>query len=283
MLFEVLTDTLIDSLKLLPFLFVTYLLMEFLEHKASAKSVSMVKKSGKCGPLIGGLLGALPQCGFSAAGSNLYAGRIITRGTLISIYLSTSDEMLPILISEQANPILIFKILGIKIIIGLVAGFVIDIVSELLKKNKEDLRIDHMCEHEHCHCNEGNIFVSALIHTAQIILFIAVVSFVVNMLISVVGEESLSAFLKGKDVLSVFLSGIVGLIPNCAASVVITELYLEGFLNFSAMMSGLLVGAGVGLLVLFRANDNLKDSIRITGLLYLIGVVAGIIMLLIGF
>lgn len=286
---DALLDTILDSLKLLPFLFLTYLLMEFLEHKASKKTVEVVEKAGRFGPILGSILGVVPQCGFSAAASNLYAGRVITMGTLLSIYLSTSDEMLPILISEAASPLLIIKILGIKVVIGMVAGFLLDIIFKARHKDEhhhhesEDdhdghMHIGHMCDHEHCHCNEGNILKSACIHTLQIFAFIFVISLALNILIGFLGEDALSAFLQGHNVLSVFVAGLVGLIPNCAASVVITEMFIEGFLSFGAMMSGLLVGAGVGILILFKVNDNVKDNLRIVGILYVVGVLSGLLM-----
>ena len=279
MLLHVIEHTLIDNIKLLPFLFITYLVMEYIEHKTGEKAEAVIKKAGRFGPIPGGLLGMIPQCGFSAAASNLYAGRIITLGTLFAIFLSTSDEMLPILISEQAPVSMILKILLSKAVIGMVAGFLIDlIVRREHAGEKEELRIEHMCDHEHCHCEEGNIFKSAISHTLQIFLFILVISFAINLIIEFMGEEVLASFLSGKPVIGPVLAGIVGLIPNCAASVVITQLYLEGVLGAGAMMAGLLTGSGVGLLVLFRANDNLKENLKITLILYGIGVVAGIIL-----
>lgn len=276
---DALLDALIDGVKLLPFLLITYLVMEYLEHKASAKSQKVIEKSGKFGPLIGSLLGIVPQCGFSAAASNLYAGRIITMGTLISIYLSTSDEMLPIFISEQVPASMILKILGIKVIIGMLTGFVIDFIYRRITHNKkEELRIEHMCDHEHCHCKEGHFVKSAIIHTLQVFGFILVISLILNIMIELIGENNISAFLANKAILSVFLSGIVGLIPNCAASVIITQLFLEGFLGFGAMIAGLLVGAGVGLLVLFRVNDDIKENLKITSVLYIVGVIFGIVI-----
>ncbi|MBO5054996.1 MAG: arsenic efflux protein [Lachnospiraceae bacterium] len=281
MFLDVIADTLIDALKLLPFLFVTYLVMEYIEHKAGDKAEEMVQKAGRFGPFIGSILGVVPQCGFSAAASNLYAGRIITLGTLLSIYLSTSDEMLPIFISEQVPILTILRILGIKVLIGMAAGFAIDLV--IRKKHNdgsehEHLKIEEMCDHQHCHCGEGKIWKSALSHTLQIIFFIIVVSFVLNLLIEVIGEDSLSAVLSGRPVIGCMLAGIIGLIPNCAASVVLTQLYLEGMLSAGSMIAGLLVGAGVGLLVLFRVNENLKENLKITVLLYGIGVVSGILI-----
>lgn len=281
MFLDVIADTLIDALKLLPFLFVTYLVMEYIEHKAGDKAEEMVQKAGRFGPFIGSILGVVPQCGFSAAASNLYAGRIITLGTLLSIYLSTSDEMLPIFISEQVPILTILRILGIKVLIGMAAGFAIDLV--IRKKHNdgsehEHLKIEEMCDHQHCHCGEGKIWKSALSHTLQIIFFIIVVSFVLNLLIEVIGEDSLSAVLSGRPVIGCMLAGVIGLIPNCAASVVLTQLYLEGMLSAGSMIAGLLVGAGVGLLVLFRVNENLKENLKITVLLYGIGVVSGILI-----
>ena len=277
---DVILDTTIDALKILPFLFLTYIVMEYIEHKMSEKTKTLIQKSGKVGPLYGGILGILPQCGFSAAASNLYVARIITLGTLIALYLSTSDEMLPILISEQVSVGIIIKILLLKAFIGILAGFIIDFV--LRKKEKQTENIKHLCEHEHCHCNEKNILISALKHSLNIFIFIYITSFLLNLLFSYIGEETLASFILNKPIISELLAGIVGLIPNCAASVVITELYINGIISLGAMMSGLLVGAGVGLLILFRINDNLKENLKITLLLYLIGVVAGILIELSG-
>lgn len=278
---DALLDSLLDGIKLLPFLLITYLVMEYLEHKAGEKTGKIVEKSGKFGPLIGSILGMFPQCGFSAAASSLYAGRIITLGTLISIYLSTSDEMLPIFISKQVPISLILTVLGIKVAIGMIAGFIIDLVyRRVTHGKKENLRIEHMCDHEHCHCSEGHFVKSAIIHTLQVFGFILLISLLLNIVIQIVGEARISEFLANKAILSVFLSGLVGLIPNCAASVIITQLFLEGFLGFGAMIAGLLVGAGVGLIVLFRVNDSIKENIFITSLLYIVGVLFGIIVLI---
>ena len=274
---DVITDTLVDALKLLPFLFVTYLIMEYIESKASDSFNATVSKAGYFGPVIGGLLGAFPQCGFSAAAANLYAGRVITAGTLIAIFLSTSDEMLPIFLSEQIDIKIIAAILGLKVLIGAVWGFIIDI---FLRKKKGDIDIERLCEKEHCHCDEeeGGILKPALVHTGHIFLFIVIVTFVINLVIFFIGEDTLASITTGVPFAGSFLTGLIGLIPNCAASVVITQLYLEGIINFGQLMSGLLVGAGVGLLVLFRVNDDRKEDIMLTVLLYIIGVVSGLII-----
>lgn len=273
---DVILDTLLDVVKLLPFLFLTYLAMEYLEHKTGDKAQLLVKKAGRFGPVIGGVLGIVPQCGFSAAASNLYAGRVISLGTLMAIYLSTSDEMLPILISEQVNFGLIARILLAKAAIGMVAGLIIDLL--LRKKGLEEHEHIHdICEHEHCHCEKG-IFRSALSHTAQITFFILVITFALNLLLYFVGEDALANLILSKPVVGPLLASLVGLIPNCAGSVVITQLYLEKVIGIGSAMAGLLTGSGVGLLVLFRVNHNKKENLRILGLLYGIGVVAGIVI-----
>lgn len=279
---DIILDTLSDSIKLLPFLFLTYLAMEYLEHKTGEKLQNTIRKSGKWGPVAGSVLGAFPQCGFSAAASNLYAGRIITLGTLLSIYLSTSDEMLPVLISENAGIGMIMKVLGVKILIGMAAGLTIDIVIRHLSKNRdEELRIEHLCEQHHCHCEEG-ILKSALHHTIEIFLYLMLISFVLNLLIGMIGEDFLAGLILNRPVIGELAAGLIGLIPNCAASVVITQLYLKGVLSAGAMMSGLLSGAGVGILVLLRVNDKRKENVRIIGLLYVIGVLAGLLIELLG-
>lgn len=273
---DVIIDTLLDSIRLIPFLFLTYAVMEYLEHKTGNKTSSLIKKAGRMGPLMGGVAGAVPQCGFSAAASNLYAGRVITMGTLIAIYLSTSDEMLPILISEKVDVSLILKIIFLKMAIGIAAGFVVDWCLGTHGKQEQG-HIHEMCEHGHCHCEQG-ILRSALIHTAKITLFIMIISFVLNLILHFVGEDALGSLFLNRPFIGQALAGLIGLIPNCASSVVITQLYLEGAMNTGSMMSGLLVGAGVGILVLCRVNHNKKENIQIIGLLYLIGVLAGIVI-----
>lgn len=283
MIADVVMDTLLDGIKLLPFLFITYLVMEYIEHKTSSKTQQIMKNSGKWGPILGSILGVVPQCGFSAAASNLYAGRIITVGTLAAVFLSTSDEMLPVLISEQANPVTIIRILAVKALIGMAIGFLLDLV--IRRKSgieKEEFRIEHLCDHEHCHCGEGKIFKSALSHTLQIFVFILIISFLLNLVIGFVGENQLAALISSKPVLGPLFSALVGLIPNCASSVVLTQLYLEGVLGAGAMIAGLLSGSGVGLLVLYRVNDNIKENLKITVLLYIVGVTFGILIELLG-
>lgn len=274
-MWDAILDALLDTAKLVPFLFLTYIIMECLEHKAGEGVRTLIKRAGRFGPVIGGVLGIVPQCGFSAAASNLYAGRMITLGTLMAIYLSTSDEMLPILISERAPMGDILKILLAKAVIGCLAGVAIDFLMRR-RKPEEHNHIHDICEHENCHCEQG-ILRSALTHTAKISLFVFLIGTALNLLLQLVGDEALSGLILNHPVLGPVLAGLVGLIPNCAGSVVITQLYLQGALEFGGTMAGLLTGSGVGLLVLFRVNHDKKESLRILGLLYGIGVLAGIL------
>ena len=275
---EILQDTAIDSIKLIPFLFVTYLIMEYIEHKTSQKVKEKIKKSGKYGPILGGIVGIFPQCGFSVSATNLYAARVITLGTLMSVYLATSDEMLPILISEAMPISTILTILGIKLFIGILAGIIIDVVIRKIKKEKiEDEKIQEICDHEHCHCEKG-IFSSAIKHTVNIFIYIIVTTLIINFLIHLIGEENIINIISKNIILGPVIAGIVGLIPNCASSVIITELYVENIISIPILISGLLVNAGVGILVLFRTNKNVKQNIKIVSLLYVIGVICGLLL-----
>lgn len=280
---DLIIDTIIDSIKLLPFLFITYLIMEYIEHKTKEKTKNIIKKSGKFGPFFGGILGIFPQCGFSAAAANLYAGRVITLGTLIAIFLSTSDEMLPVLISEAVPITTILQILAIKLIIGIITGFVIDFIIQILSKkqkaNKQEVKeeIGNICEHEHCHCEES-ILKSSIKHTINIFFFILIISFLINVIIYLIGEENLSSLILNMKFIGPVIAGLVGLIPNCAGSVILTQLYLGQVISFGSMIGGLLVGSGIGILILFRVNKNIKENFKILGMLYVIGVVCGILI-----
>lgn len=282
-MWDAILDSLIDTVKLIPFLLITYIIMEFIEHKTSHKTKDAIKKSGHFGPLIGGILGVVPQCGFSAAASSLYSARIITLGTLIAVFLSTSDEMLPILISEAVDVRIILSILGIKLVIAVIVGFIIDLFfRKKFETSEDELEIKDLCEHEHCHCEHG-IFKSALKHTINITLYIFIISLVLNIIIYFIGENNLAHILNSTPIIGPIIASLVGLIPNCASSVIITQLYLSKVLNFATMIAGLLVNTGVGLLILFRTNKDLKENIKITVLLFAIGVIFGIIFDLIGF
>ncbi len=275
---DVIFDTIIDSAKLLPFLFLTYLLMEFLEHRSGDAAQGLLKKSGKIGPMLGGAFGIVPQCGFSASATSLYCGRVITLGTLIAVYLSTSDEMLPILISnisKGVSPWFIVKLLLVKLIIGVIAGFIIDIIVRLWgKRRNEEPRIEEICEKENCHC-EGHFALSALKHTIKIFIFIFVLNFALNSAIYFIGEENIAELLLDKPVLGNVIATLLGLIPNCASSVILTELGIGGIISIGAMLSGLLANAGIGLAILFKNNRPLSDSFKILLLLFLVGVAVG--------
>lgn len=273
-LHEVVLDGLLDTAKLLPFLFLTYLAMEFLEHKAEGKALRFLEKSGRFGPLLGALVGTVPQCGFSAAAANLYAGRIITLGTLLAVFLSTSDEMLPLLIAGNVKMTSVLLILGVKIVVGIAVGMLVDLVLRLRHK-EERVHIDTLCEQDHCHCENG-IFRSALHHTVHITLFILLVTLFVNAVVFFVGEDTVASLFYDRPVVGHILSALVGLIPNCAASVALTGFYLNGFITAGAMLAGLLPGAGVGLLVLFRVNRPMKENFLILLLLFVVGVLAGL-------
>lgn len=270
---DVILDALLDTAKLLPFLFITYFAMEYLEHKAGDKTTEMVQKAGHFGPVIGGVLGMVPQCGFSAAASNLYAGRVITLGTLLAIFLSTSDEMLPILISAKAPLGEMLGIVAGKAVVGIVIGMMIDLCFH---KKEEHSHIHDLCEHEHCHCEES-ILKSALLHTLQIAAFLLAISLILNLILHFAGEEFLAGLILNRPVIGPLVAALVGLIPNCAGSVVLTQLYLQKVISFGSAFGGLLTGSGVGLLVLFRVNSDKKENLRILGLLYLIGAVIGMI------
>jgi len=272
---DIILETLIDTLKLLPFLFVAFLIMEYIEHKLQKNGKEKIKKSGKYGPILGSILGAVPQCGFSVMATNLYATRIISLGTLISIYLSTSDEMLPILIGEGANLATIIIILLTKIIVGMTSGFIIDLIIRKAKKQKYEIK--DFCHEEHCDC-EHSLFKSTIKHTINITIFIFIVSLVLHIGIHYLGEDTISKFLLKDTFFSPFISSLIGLIPNCASSVIITELFLNNTISFASCIAGLLTGSGVALVVLFKQNKNFKENLQIILTLYLIGSLSGVII-----
>ena len=339
-LFEIAMDVLVDAVKdtlyLVPFLFVTYVVMEWIEHRASEKFLNAIQSEGFVGPVIGAVVGVVPQCGFSAAASTLYAARVITIGTLIAVYLSTSDEMLPIFIASQVPATTIAAILGAKVLVGMAAGVAIDLTLRLTHHRREAMRIHELCERANCHCEdciEGEcdddapvvdsaradasqaaaayeartvdeadahdsdapeaheehhhddhhrgimpLVRSAARHTVEVTVFVFVVVLVLNGVLAGVGEEALASMISAHPMRSVLATALVGLIPNCAASVTIAQLYVDGFINAGAMMAGLLSAAGVGLLVLFRTNTSTKRNFAILGMLWVIAVCAGLLI-----
>lgn len=282
---ESLMDTIKDTVTLIPFLFITYLVMEWLERKTEDQSVALLSRIGKFSHVLGAGIGLIPQCGFSAGAASLYSGGVITAGTLLAVFLSTSDEMIPIFLSSSVAPATIGKILAAKFVIALVSGIVVDAASHVIRYGfHADKHIHDLCERDHCGCEdeEGSIVHSALVHTLKITGFIFIVSLALSLLLGYAGEESVASILTAVPVLATILTGIIGLIPNCAASVVITQMYLEGLLTCGQLMSGLLVGAGVGLLVLFRSNNHYKENVAITATLLGLGIFWGILIDMLG-
>ena len=270
---DIIIDTLLDVIKLVPFLLIAFIIIELLEHKLNKKINKIILKSGKFGPVIGGALGTIPQCGFSVLATNFYVTRVITLGTLFAIYLSTSDEMLPIMISGGMPLKTIIIILLFKFICGMAFGFLIDSV---INKGKKTVKPNYnLCNEEHCDCDH-NIFKSALKHTLNTLLFVVIVTFMLNILYEYVGEDLIRNIFVNKTIFGPFIGSLIGLIPNCGSSIILTELYINKIINLGTLMSGLLTGSGVALLVLFKTNKNIKENIFITSTLYLIGVLIGI-------
>ncbi len=278
------TDTIKDTLTLIPFLFLTYVAMEWLERRTEEQSVDLLAHIGKFGHIAGAGIGLIPQCGFSAAAASLYSGGVITAGTLIAVFLSTSDEMLPIFLSSSVGAGAIGKILAAKFVIALISGIAVDLIAGLVHHRSETKHIHDLCEREHCGCEdeEGGILHSALIHTLKITGFIFVISLILSLLMEFVGEGAMASFLTDAPIAGTIMTAVIGLIPNCAASVVIAQMYLEGLLTCGQLMSGLLVGAGVGLLVLVRTNNKTRENAKVIGTLLVLGIAWGILIDILG-
>ncbi len=279
---EVLLDGLIDTAKLLPFLFLTYLVMEFIEHRAAAKAERLLLRVGRFGPLLGGLFGAVPQCGFSVAAANLYAGHLLTAGTLVAVFLSTSDEMLPLLLSGGVRWQTILLLIGGKAAVGILVGFLFDLLFRRRGKEDHDLHIDELCDKDGCHCERG-ILRSALHHTLHITVFLLLVTLAINTLVFFIGAERLSTVMSSLPGVSHTIAALFGLIPNCAASVALTQFWMDGIITAGTMLAGLLPGAGLGLLVLFRVNPRLRENLLILAVLVACGVGFGVLADVTGF
>lgn len=273
---EVLLHGVLDTLKILPFLFLTYLLIELIEHKATARAHALARKTGALGPLAGGLLGAIPQCGFSAAAADFYTGRVVTLGTLVAIFLSTSDEMLPIMISGKMPIGTIILILAYKAAVGILVGFAVDLV--IRKRAKRESTSHAKDAHGGCTCGcKHGIFASALGHTLTVGGFILVSTLIINLLVTLIGDDAIKSIMYDKPFVGHLIAALFGLIPSCAASVALTELCVEGFITVGTMLSGLFSGAGVGLLVLFRVNKNLRENLLTVGILVVSGIIFGML------
>lgn len=312
---DVLADSVIDTLKLIPFLLVTYLAMEALEHLASNKVREAVERAGTAGPAVGALLGALPQCGFSAMAATLFSGRVVTAGTLVAVILSTSDEMVPVFVAHQEPASRMLSIIAIKVVLGIAVGLLLDLVLRLLHRDGDGhAHIHELCEREHCHCEEADeldedgcqedrdvhddhhdhhdhghhhghshshhgvwgIVRSACVHTAQVTAFIFLISLLFGLIIEGFGVDSIRSMLAYHPVRATFIAALVGLIPNCGASVAIAELFLDGTLAAGPMLAGLLSSGGVGLLVLWRTNADARQNAYVTLLVYGVAVLAGL-------
>lgn len=280
-IFDVLFDAVIDTLKVLPFLFIAFLVIEFLEHKAQDKIKHLFARAGIMGPVIGTVLGCIPQCGFSVMSANLYTSGIITLGTLIAVFLSTSDEAVILLATAHNGSFEIFKLLVTKIIIALICGYAIYFIER--KNHKEHHHHSHdLCEHDHCGCHQhGGVLKPALIHTIKVFGFLLLITVIIDLLVAFIGTDALSHLLLSDSVFQPFLSAIIGFIPNCASSVLLTQLYIEGTLSFGALIAGLCTNAGAGLLILFRDKTKIRENFKILGILYLCAVIPGIIFHLI--
>ena len=312
-LFEhIFTHTVQDTLSLLPFLFIVFVVLEYMEHSMSDKSIALIEKAGKAGPLLGGVIGAFPQCGFSVMATNLFSGRVITIGTLVAVYLSTSDEMLAVMLSGNTNPWKIAKIILIKTAIGIAAGFGVDFVHKMRIKYQQFKKLRHadhshshthhhhhhnsdgehhhgehhahnefindFCIEEDCHCGDEHPVVSALKHTIKIYLVIFVVTFLLNLVIDLAGVEIIEEVVSKAGVWAPVVSCVVGMIPNCASSVAITQLYLSGAISFGTAMAGLLTGSGIAWIVLFRVNPHSRQNFKIMGIVFATGALSGIIL-----
>ena len=273
---DLLVDILVDNLLLLPFLFPTYLVLEAIEAHAGGALERALGRARRWGPLVGSLSGAVPQCGFSAAAASLYAGGVITVGTLVAVFLSTSDELIPVLVSKAMPIDLLVKIMCFKVAFGLVAGLMVDAFLRARGARTPAPHVADLCAHSRCGCAEHKgIVLPALIHTAEIFFFILLVSGLLEMALHFAGEDVLKSFILNKPVLGELLAGLAGMVPNCAVSVAFAQLYAEGGMSAGALMAGSLAGSGLGLLVLFRTHRRLKDNLLILATVYVFGVVFG--------
>jgi len=272
---DVIIDAFIDTAKILPFLFSVYLLIEYIEHRSADKLGAALQKMGTLGSVGGSILGAVPQCGFSVVASNLYTGRLITMGTLIAVYLSTSDEAIPLMLSNPSIADKLWLLIIIKVAVGITAGLLTDLVLRLMGRHQMEEPFKDLCED--CDCEHHGIFHSALHHTVHIIVFILIVNLILGFVMEFAGVETVKKLLMTNSVFQPLIAGLVGFIPNCAASVVLTQLYIGGVLSFGSLIAGLCTGAGLGLLVLFKTNRHIKENLAVMSVMYIAAISAGFI------
>lgn len=292
--FEVLWHTVKETALILPFMFLAFLFIGMLERGAGRKMISVILAADKIGPLAGGLLGALPSCGFSAASSNLFGAGLLTTGTLLAVYLSTSDEMIAVMVANRVDVLTIFKILAIKVGSAIICGFLVDGITRLcykimeLKSEKKQTENDDERDAEEiiddameCGCEDafcaakGNLFSSSLVRTLRIFAFVFGISLILNVLMHFVDQEVVAEFLSKMPVLGCIITGFLGLIPNCAVSVALTEFWIDGIISAPMMLSGLMTGAGSGLLILLRTNKNKLENVTFIALLLFFGILFG--------
>lgn len=274
-LHHVVEHAVIDSVKMLPFLFVAFLLIEAFENISEHVSRFLLEKVGRAGPAVGALLGCIPQCGFSVMASNFYAGGMISVGTLLAVFLATSDEAILMMISQPQYSSEIIHLLVVKILIAVAAGYMIDFC--LGKKITEKKEMDEICHDCGCHDKRG-IFLPALKHTSKIFLYILVFTILLNALIEWIGMEQLSIYLLGDTVFQPIVAAFLGLLPNCASSVLLTQLYLTGVITFPSVVAGLCSSAGIALVVLFKMNHHRKENLKILGLLLTVAILSGLLL-----
>lgn len=276
---DVLLDAGVDTLRMIPFLFVAFVLMEYIEHKAGNKLEGFLKKTGGgrfAGAAAGALLGCIPQCGISVAAANFYSGKLITMGTLAAVFISTSDEAVPVLLAHPDKLGLILPLIAAKFAIALAAGVIIDVIHHLFKPNEDEADFEDFCSG--CGCGNHGIWYSAMKHTVKTVIFILIVNVVLGFAIGLAGEERIADILAGTGVFQPFIAALVGIIPNCAASVLVTELYADGMISFGSAVAGLSAGAGIGFAVLFRTNKNMKENFAVLGAVYFTGIIAGVLI-----
>ena len=267
-----------ESLLLLPFLFATYLALEALEAKTGEALERFLGRVRLFEPVVGSLSGAVPQCGMAAAAASLYAGGVITAGALVAVFLSTSDELIPVLISFRAEVPLLVKILLLKVVAGIFTGYMVNAVLKVMRQSRRKACVSELCEHSHCGCGKHRgIIVPALIHTAEIFLFIFIVSGAIELCMHFFGDNALKSLCLTTPFLGEIVAGVVGLIPNCAVSVAAAKLYLAGGMSAGALMASSLTGSGMGLIVLFRTNRNFKENLVILAVVYVTAVLLGIV------
>lgn len=277
---DIILDTVWDCLKMLPFLFAAFLVIEILEHYSGNITERMLKKVGKAGPVVGALAGCVPQCGFSVMAANFYAGGIISLGTLMAVFIATSDEAILIILSNPKQIGTVGTLLIAKIIIAITAGYITDL---FLKNKIETLKENgNLCDHCGCHEHKAGLVLPAWRHTKKIFLYLLIFTGILNFFIEVFGIEQLSALLLGDTIFQPIIAAVIGLIPNCAASVILTQLYLNGAISFASVISGLCTGAGVGIVVLCKVNCHKNENAKIVGLLFIFAIVSGIVLQYIG-